>query len=91
MKSGERKYTTLTAKLQRVQARLEEVERELRAIEENWGGSPFRVNIIRYEHDPPMWNIVVQARNRYGYLLEERETLREMARALQRRLKEGRP
>jgi hypothetical protein len=35
-----------------------------------------------------MWNTVVRARNRYGHLMEEREMLREVAYAIQRKLEE---
>jgi len=89
---GQNQYSTkaakLEAKLQKVLWRLEEVERELRAMEEGWGGSPFLVNPAQYQHDPMMLVYTAQARGRYAYLQHEREALREMAYALQRRLKE---
>ncbi len=91
MKNGERKYTTLTAKLQRVLARLEEVERELQGMESMWGGPPSRVNLARYEHDWVMFYQAARARSHYADLLEERKTLREMANAIRRKLKEVRP
>ena len=90
MKNGKDrdKYSMLAAKLQRVLARLEEVERELRAMEEGWGGSPLLVNPVQYQHDPMMLVYTAQARGRYAYLQQEREALREMAYALQRWLEE---
>ncbi len=91
MKNGEKKYTTLTAKLQRVLARLEEVEREIQGMESMWGGPLQKINLVQYEHDPVMWNTVVAARNRYGYLQQEREVLREMIHAIRRKLAEVRP
>jgi hypothetical protein len=85
------KAARLEAKLQKVLWRLEEVERELRAMEEGWGGSPTLVNPAQYEHDWVQFANVARARSHYLWLLEEREALREMAHALQRRLKEVRP
>jgi len=85
------KAAKLEAKLRKVLWRLEEVERELRAMEEGWGGSPFLVNPAQYQHDPMKLVYTAQARGRYAYLQQEREALREMAYALQRRLKEVRP
>jgi hypothetical protein len=85
------KAAKLEAKLQEVLWRLKEVEWELRAIEEGWGGSPLLVNPAQYQHDPMKLVYTAQARGRYAYLQQERETLREMAYALQRRLKEVRP
>jgi hypothetical protein len=82
------KAAKLEAKLQKVLWRLEEVERELRAMEEGWGGSPLLVSPAQYQHDPTMLVYTAQARGRYAYLQQEREALREMAHALQRRLKE---
>ncbi len=82
------KLRRLIKRLEDATWRLAGVEQEIREIEETWGGPPSRVNIIRYEHDPPMWNTVVAARNRYGYLLEEREVLREMIHAIRRKLAE---
>jgi hypothetical protein len=70
---------------------LEEVERELRAMEEGWGRSPLLVNPAQYQHDPMKLVYTTQARGRYAYLQQEREALREMAYALQRRLQEVRP
>ena len=82
------KAAKLEAKLQEVLRRLEEVERELRAMQEGWGGSPLLVNPAQYRHDPMMLVYTAQARGRYAYLQQEREALREMAYALRRRLKE---
>jgi hypothetical protein len=88
MLNGRDKYNTLQKKLQRVLHELGEVEAEIRDMESVWGGPPNRVNLARYMHDPVMWNTVVIARNRYAHLMEERETLREIAYALQQRLQE---
>jgi len=88
MLSGKDKYSILQKKLRRVLHELEEVEQEIREMEATWGGPPNRVNLARYEYDPVMWNTVVWARHRYAYLIEEREMLREMAYALQRKLEE---
>jgi hypothetical protein len=85
------KAARLEAKLRDVLWRLEEVERELRAMEEGWGGSPLLVNPAQYQHDPMTLVYTAQARGRYAYLQQEREVLREMAHALQRRLMEVRP
>jgi len=84
------KAAKLEAKLRQVLRRLEEVERELRAMEEGWGGSPLLVKPAQY-HDPMTLVYTAQARGRYAYLQQEREALREMAHALQRRLEEVRP
>ena len=85
------KAAKLETTLQKVLWRLEEVERELRAMEEGWGGSPLLVNPAQYQHNPMMLVYTAQAREHYAYLQQEREVLREMAYALQRRLKEVRP
>jgi len=84
------KAVKLEAKLQKVLWRLEEVERELRAMEEGWGGSPLLVNLAQYEHDPVQFNNVVRARSRYLWLQQEIRIHREIAYALMRRLKEVR-
>jgi len=86
--NGKNKYGTRQKRLQEVLWRLEEVEKELRAMEEGWGGSPMLVNPVQYLHDPNMFAYVAMARGRYAYLQQEREALREMAYALQRRLEE---
>jgi hypothetical protein len=82
------KAARLEAKLQKVLWSLEEVERELRAMEEGWGGSPFLVNPAEYQHDPMTLVYIAQARGRYAYLQYKREALQEMAYALMRRLQE---
>jgi hypothetical protein len=85
------KAAKLEAKLQKVLWRLKEVEGELREMEEGWSGSPLLVNPAQYQHDPMKLVYTAQARGRYAYLQQEREALREMAYALQRRLQEVRP
>jgi hypothetical protein len=88
MTRGQNQYSKLAFQLRRAIAQLEDVQEEIRGMEAMWGGPPSRVNLVQYEHNPPMWNTVVRARNRYGYLLEERERLRWLVAALQRRLEE---
>jgi hypothetical protein len=85
------KAAKLKAKLQKVLRRLEEVEREIREMERGWLGSPLVVNPAQYMHDWVLFTNVARARSHYLWLLEEREALREMAHALQRRLMEVRP
>ena len=82
------KAAKLEARLQKVLWRLKEVEREIRAMEEGWGGPPTLVNPAQYQHDPVMLVYTAQARGRYAYLQQEREVLQEMAYALRRRLQE---
>jgi len=85
---SQNQYSALAAKLRWAITQLEEVESEIRGMETVWGGPPTRINLIQYEHNPVMWNTVVRARNRYGYLLEERERLRGLVATLQRKLAE---
>jgi hypothetical protein len=82
------KAARLEAKLRKTLWRLEEVERELRAMEEGWGGSPLLVNPAQYQRDPMMLVYTAQARGRYAYLQQEQGALQEMAAALQRWLME---
>jgi hypothetical protein len=78
----------LVSRLRWASIQLEDVEAEIRGIESLWGGPPNRVNIIQYEHDPVAWGDLVRARSRYAHLLEERERLKGLVAALQRKLEE---
>jgi hypothetical protein len=83
---GQNQHSTLgaklEAKLQKALWRLEEVEQELRAYEEGWGGSPLKVNPAAYTHDWVMFSNIARARSRYLYLLERRRELRERIRRM---------
>jgi hypothetical protein len=88
---GQKQYSTkakLGAKFQKALWRLEEVEREIREMEDGWGGSPLRVNPAQYEHDWVQFGNVGRARFRYAHLLEERDRLRELVATLRRKLEE---
>lgn len=78
MQQAQRHYST--AALQRARAELQQVEAELRAYEEGWGGSPLRVNPAQYLHDWVMYRNAVIARSAYLYLLERRRELQERIR-----------
>jgi hypothetical protein len=81
----------LEAKLQKVLWRLKEVEWELRAMEEGWGGLPVYVDPAQYEHDPVAIRILMLARHRYSCLFHERTLLKGLANTIQRCLKEVQP
>jgi len=88
---GQNQYTKrqrLVARLEDATRRLAEVEREIREMEVGWGGSPLRVNPAQYEHDWVQFANVARARSRYMWLQQEREALREMIHAIQRKLAE---
>jgi hypothetical protein len=82
------KHQRLVARLEDATRRLAEVERDLRAMEEGWGGSPLRVNPAQYEHDWVQFANVARARSHYLWLQQEREILLEMIRAVRRKLAE---
>ena len=84
------KVAKVASRLQNALLRLERVEEELREMEEGWGAPPTMINPLQYEHDWVAWNSLARARAHYAHLLEEREVLREMIRALRRWLKEVR-
>ncbi|RTH04551.1 hypothetical protein CSW50_02425 [Thermus scotoductus] len=71
-----------TAALQRARAELLQVEQELRAYEEGWGGSPLAVNPAAYAHDWVTFGAAARARSAYLYLLERRRELRERIRRM---------
>lgn len=83
---GQNQHSTLgaklEAKLQKALWRLEEVEQELRAYEEGWGGSPLLVNPAQYEHDWVQFANAARARSHYAHLLERRCELRERIRRM---------
>jgi len=80
MQKAQRHYST--AALQRARAELQQVEAELRAYEEGWGGSPLAVNPAAYAHDWVMFGAAARARSAYAYLLERRRELRERIRRM---------
>ncbi len=82
------KLQRLSARLEDATRRLAEVEREIREMEAGWGGSPLGVNPAQYEHDWVQFANVARARSRYLWLQGEREALREMIRAIRRKLAE---
>jgi len=82
------KTQRLTARLNAAIQRVAEVERELREMEEGWGGSPLNINPAQYEHDWVQFENAARARSRYLWLQQEREVLREMIRAIRRKLAE---
>jgi hypothetical protein len=85
------KHQRLVVRLKDATQQLAEVEREMREMEEGWGGSPLLVNPAQYQHDPMMLVYTARARGRYAYLQQEREALREMVYALRQWLKEVQP
>jgi len=82
------KAVKLQAKLRKIIWRLEEVEREMRELEQGWGGSPLNINPAQYEHDWVQFANVGRARSHYLWLQQEREVLREMISAIRRKLAE---
>ncbi len=82
------KIRKLRARLNDAIRRVGEVEWEIREMEEGWDGSPLNVNPAQYEHDWVQFANVARARTRYMLLQLEREVLREMIRAIRRKLAE---
>ncbi len=82
------KIRKLKARLNDAIRRVGEVEWEIREMEEGWDGSPLNVNPAQYEHDWVQFANVARARTRYMSLQLEREVLREMIRAIRRKLAE---
>ncbi len=75
-------YTT--AALERARWELQQVELELQRYEEGWGGSPMRVNLTAYLHDPVTFRAAAVARSNYAVLQQRRQELLERIRRLQR-------
>ncbi len=82
------KIRRLTTRLHDAIRRVGEVEWEIREMEEGWDGPPLNVNPAQYEHDWVQFANVVRARTRSMSLQLEREVLREIIRAIRRKLAE---
>jgi len=78
----------LEAKLHHILSRLEEVNLDLKQLEDIWGGSPSQVDHAQYEHDPVAFRILMLARYRYNCLSCEQVLLQSLAAIIRRRLEE---